>query len=210
MQIDIDNNIYEVVIERKNIKNMYLRIKDDLKIYITAPILITNKMIINFITNNEKYILKRINKIKEKEKNGDKFKYLGKYYDIVYTNDKSVEFGESKVFVGKDIDIDKFYKKMAKKEFLERLDIIYQRFNKTVPYPSLKIRKMTTRWGVCNVKLKAVTLNQELIKYGYDAIDYVIVHELCHFYESNHSSKFWNKVNYYYPNYKEIRKELKD
>lgn len=167
-------------------------------------------MIINFITNNEKYILKRINKIKEKEKNGDKFKYLGKYYDIVYTNDKSVEFGESKVFVGKDIDIDKFYKKMAKKEFLERLDIIYQRFNKTVPYPSLKIRKMTTRWGVCNVKLKAVTLNQELIKYGYDAIDYVIVHELCHFYESNHSSKFWNKVNYYYPNYKEIRKELKD
>lgn len=210
MQIDIDNNIYEVVIERKNIKNMYLRIKDDLKIYITAPILITNKMIINFITNNEKYILKRINKIKEKEKNGDKFKYLGKYYDIVYTNDKSVEFGESKVFVGKDIDIDKFYKKMAKKEFLERLDIIYQRFNKTVPYPSLKIRKMTTRWGVCNVKLKAVTLNQELIKYGYDAIDYVIVHELCHFYESNHSSKFWNKVNYYYSNYKEIRKELKD
>lgn len=210
MQIDIDNNIYEVVIERKNIKNMYLRIKNDLKIYITAPILITNKMIINFITNNEKYILKRINKIKEKEKNGDKFKYLGKYYDIVYTNDKSVEFGESKVFVGKDIDIDKFYKKMAKKEFLERLDIIYQRFNKTVPYPSLKIRKMTTRWGVCNVKLKAVTLNQELIKYGYDAIDYVIVHELCHFYESNHSSKFWNKVNYYYPNYKEIRKELKD
>ena len=167
-------------------------------------------MITKFILNNQKFIINKINKLKAKEHLENKFRYLDKYYDIVYINTKKIEFGDYKVFIGSSVDIDKFYKKMAKIEFLKRLDIIYQRFNKTVPYPSLKIRKMTTRWGVCNVKLKTITLNQELVKYGYDAIDYVIVHELCHFYEANHSSNFWNKVSYYCPDYKRIRKELKD
>ena len=69
---------------------------------------------------------------------------------------------------------------------------------------------MTTRWGVCNTKLKVITLNSDLIYYRRDLIDYVIVHEMCHFYEGNHSTKFWEHVSKYYPNYKQARKELKD
>ena len=82
-------------------------------------------------------------------------------------------------------------------------------FEENIPYPNLKIRKMKTRWGVCNRKNNNVTLNSELIKYGYDQIDYVITHELSHFVHFNHSKDFWMTVSKYCPNYKKIRKSLK-
>ena len=69
---------------------------------------------------------------------------------------------------------------------------------------------MTSRWGVCNVKSKTVTLNLELIKYDLKYLDYVIVHELSHLIYANHSKDFWNVVSKYVPNYKKIRKEMKD
>ena len=53
---------------------------------------------------------------------------------------------------------------------------------------------MTSRWGVCNIKNHNVTLNLELSKYDISALDYVIVHELSHLIEFNHSKNFWNIV----------------
>jgi len=69
---------------------------------------------------------------------------------------------------------------------------------------------MSSRWGVCNLKNKNVTLNLELSKYNIDALDYVIVHELSHFIYPNHSKTFWLLVAKYYPRYKEVRKALKN
>ena len=69
---------------------------------------------------------------------------------------------------------------------------------------------MTSRWGVCNIKNHNVTLNLELSKYDIMALDYVIVHELSHFIEMNHSSRFWNVVEANYPNYKKIRRIMKN
>ena len=86
----------------------------------------------------------------------------------------------------------------------------YDKFIEDIPVPSLKIRKMKTRWGVCNTKTKIITLNYELINYNIRCLDYVIVHELAHLLEGNHSKKFWNIVGRYYPNYKDCRKELRE
>ena len=69
---------------------------------------------------------------------------------------------------------------------------------------------MTSRWGVCNSKLKRVTLNLELIKKEPYCLDYVIVHELSHFIEMNHSNRFWKVVEANYPNYKEVRRIMKN
>ena len=68
---------------------------------------------------------------------------------------------------------------------------------------------MKTRWGVNNQLSKTITLNSELLKKDLDLLDYVIIHELCHFYEANHSSAFWAHVEEYYPKYKEARKRLR-
>lgn len=69
---------------------------------------------------------------------------------------------------------------------------------------------MKSRWGVCNRKNISITLNLELIKKEVKYIDYVIIHELSHFIEFNHSHRFWEYVNKYCDDYKKIRKEMKE
>ena len=69
---------------------------------------------------------------------------------------------------------------------------------------------MKTRWGVCNTKTHIITLNKELYKYDIDCLDYVCIHELSHLIHPNHSKNFWQVVNKYCCNYKEIRKKLRD
>lgn len=145
-----------------------------------------------------------------KQANNSNFRYLGKTYDIIYTEYCDISFGKGKVFLSKDFDIDKWYKKEAKILFQDHLDKMYHSFSKKIPYPDLKIRKMTTRWGVCNTKTKTITLNLELMKREEKYLDYVIIHELSHLIHANHSPKFWNLVEENYPNYKEIKKQMKD
>ena len=69
---------------------------------------------------------------------------------------------------------------------------------------------MKTRWGVCQTKNGVITLNNKLIHYDLSVIDYVIIHELCHFIHANHQKEFWDLVSKYYPNYKIIKKKLKE
>ena len=69
---------------------------------------------------------------------------------------------------------------------------------------------MSTRWGVCNTKLKKVTLNSELVYKDMKCLDYVIVHELSHLIEANHSKRFWSLVEENCPDYKRIRKEVQE
>ena len=69
---------------------------------------------------------------------------------------------------------------------------------------------MTSRWGVCNIRLKTLTLNLELIKRDTKYLDYVIVHELSHLIYGDHSSNFWALVEENMPDYKKYREEMKD
>lgn len=208
MKYTIDNITYDVLINRKRRnKGTYIRIKDENTIYVTTNYLVPNFEIKRLIKKNEQAILKMIN-IKAKEnKWNNNFYYLGKQYEVINTNNNKIEFIDDKVYLGK-IDIDSFYKKEAKKLYQERLDYWYNSFSRKIPKPKLFIRKMKTRWGVCNVKTKRITLNLELIKKDKKYLDYVVVHELSHLIHHNHGHEFWSLVGRIVPNYKELRKEL--
>lgn len=211
MQVLINDKLYNVEIIHKNIKNMYLRVKDDLVIYITCPKMISNKLINNFINDNIKSITKMINIIENKHARlNNKLLYLGKYYEISYITNKKIIFTNDKVFVGRNFNIDNFYKKEAKKIFKEHFDYCYNLFNENIIYPDLRIRKMKSKWGVCNVTKGIVTLNLELIKLDLKYLDYVIIHELSHLVYPDHSNKFWDLVSKYIPDYKKYRKEMKN
>ena len=195
MEVKINDKTYKVEIVRKRgNKNTYLRVKEDLTIYITTGLFTTNKELTKFISDNSTSIIKMINKQARRSDDKNNFYYLGRKYDIVYTNGQEVILGNGRVFLPRGIDIDAWYKKQASKLFLERLNYNYQIYTRKIPYPSLTIRKMTSRWGVCNTKLKRVTLNLELIKKDPIFLDYVIMHELTHFIHPNHSRDFWNLV----------------
>ena len=211
MLIEIDNNNYIVkVVRKKTTKNTYIRIKDENIIYVTTNIRTTDKDINKLIEENKLSIKRMLKKNSKKIDNNKDFWFLGKRYEIVYTNSLGITLGEEKVFIDRQIDIDKWYKKQAKTIFLKHFNACYNNFSRKIPYPSLFIRKMTSRWGVCNTKLKKVTLNLELIKRDTAYLDYVIYHELSHLIEGNHSSRFWTIVEENCPNYKMIRKQMKD
>lgn len=211
MTLEIDNNIYNVEIDKKKTtKNTYIRVKDDLTIYVTCNKYTTDSMIKKIINENIDSIRRMINKTNKKNVYNTKFYYLGKSYDIVYTNYDGIAFGTDKVFISRDFNIDKYLKKEAEKLFLDRLNYWYSNFSKDIPYPTLTIRKMKSRWGVCNVKTKRVTLNLELMKRDVVCLDYVIVHELSHLIHADHSKYFWNLVEENYKDFKKVRKMLKE
>ena len=214
MKLKLGEDIYDICITKKiSNKNTYLRVKDDLKIYITTNAFTSNKEIENIILKNKDAIKKMITKFINKKSNQTEFFYLGKKYDIIKTSNSGITLGQEKLFINKNFnenDLEKWYKKEALKVFQERLDSCYNNFTKKIPYPSLTIRKMKTRWGVCNTRNKRVTLNLELIKKPLFCLDYVIVHELSHLIHPNHSQDFWLLVEDNCKNYKQIRKLMKE
>ena len=210
MKYIVDNEEYEVIIEKKHNKNTYIRVKEDLKIYVTTNYLTSNKMIKELLDNNYSFLSKNIERQKRKKEKEDEFYYLGEIYDIIIIDIKNIEIMDNRIYVKSKDYLDKWLKKEIKRIYSERLALIYNEFEEDIPYPNLRIRKMSTRWGVCNKKLKTITLNSELIKYSLDKLDYVIIHELSHLVHFNHSKEFWTLVSKYCPRYKEIKKELKD
>lgn len=68
-------------------------------------------------------------------------------------------------------------------------------------YNSVRIKDQQTRWGSCSNK-KNLSFNYRLMSFNKKVIDYVIVHELCHLKEMNHSQKFWKLVEEIMPDYK--------
>jgi hypothetical protein len=70
------------------------------------------------------------------------------------------------------------------------------------------IRGQKTRWGSCSTR-RNLSFNYKLMKYREEVIDYVIIHEMCHLKEMNHSKNFWTLVNNLCPEFKSLKKELK-
>ena len=163
MEVKIEDKVIKVIITRKKNKNTYLRIKDDLNIYVTTNYFIKEKDILKLIDDNMPQIIKMLNRMERKKKQEENFYYLGRKYDLIYYNQKDIIVGSEKMFIPHNFNLDKWILKEAKRIFQVELDYIYNLFPKTIPYPSLTIRKMKTRFGVCNVKTNRVTLNLELI-----------------------------------------------
>ena len=211
MKYVVDNITYDVVIEKKGNKNTYIRIKDDNVIYVTTNYLMPKFKIKKLLDDNKDVIIKMIEKNNKRQEKNEHFYYLGKKYDLVkIPTFKSVEVDNNKIYYPNEKTLNNWYKKEMVNLFSERLNVNYNNFQENIPFPKLKIRTMKTRWGVCNRRDNSVTLNSELMKYEIDKLDYVIIHELSHFVHFNHSKEFWNVVSKYCPNYKNLRKELKD
>ena len=210
MKYTIDNTEYEVVIIKKNNKNTYLRVKEDLRIYVTTSRFTTKLMIRHLLDNNIEQIKKMIFHQMQQNEKKDYFNYLGNRYTVFIDNVQGVNFLDDAIYIESNDFLDKWLKQQIKKLFKERLDYNYNRYEENIPYPKLKIRTMKTRWGVCNIRDNSVTLNAKLIEYSIDKLDYVIIHELSHFIHFNHSKAFWHQVEKYTPNYKQIRNDLKD
>ena len=211
MQYELNDIKYDVVIEKKNNKNLYVRVKEDGKIHVTCNYFTTKHMILKVLNENNSALQKMINHVEKRNEKSNKFFYLGNSYDIIINKDtKKVLIVDDKIYT-KDLKmLDKWYKEEIIRIFDERYVYVFNHFNENIKSPILKIRTMKTRWGVYNRKNHTITLNSKLIEYDISKIDYVIIHELSHIIHFDHSKDFWNLVSKYCKDYKKIRKEMKE
>ena len=207
MKLIIDDINIDVIINKKNIKNIYFRIKEDLKLYVSCNCLCSDSYIEKLLLKNKNDILKMYNSMKDKINTNNEIYYLGNKMNYIKSNNFLIDglniYGPSIEY------INEYLEKTSIKVFLNRLNNLKIMFN-DLPDFKLRIRKMKTRWGVYNRANHTVTLNSELIKYDMQDLDYVIIHELCHIIHFDHSKDFWNLVSLYCSNYKQIRKDLRE
>ena len=83
MKYIVDNNEYDVIITKKNNKNTYIRVKEDLKIYVTTNYFVTKNMVKSILDNNYDYLKKNIERMKLKQEKESEFYFLGDKYDII-------------------------------------------------------------------------------------------------------------------------------
>ena len=124
MQFEIDGQTYEVIVEKKKNKNSYIRIKDDLKIYVTTSMWSTKKDVERMLKQNysslQKMLIKKMSQLEKKER----FFYLGKSYDIIEVSIMdNIEFVQDKIYTPSMEKLEKWYQKEIKRIFEERYQL---------------------------------------------------------------------------------------
>ncbi len=218
-----------ITLERKNIKNMYLRILPPYgEVKVSAPLFLSDEDITKFVKSKKDWILKKQKFIIEndikaplKYSNGEKHYLWGKEYTLhLISNDtiKNVLIDDKKSVMYLPITkrntiekrekiMNEFYRAEMKKAIPPVLDKCSQIVGKK---PSeVKIRNMKN-WGNCRYHDKRITLNLKLAKKDPICLEYVMIHELCHLIEFNHGKKFKKLMDTYCPNWKKIKKMLNE
>lgn len=153
---------------------------------------------------------------------GETYHYLGRQYRLKVVQSATrreivkMDRGRIWVYVRDTQDhkrvgalLEAWYRKQARRVFQERLDAVYPRLERFgIARPIIVIRRMKSRWGSCTAAGK-ITLNLKLIQMPRDGIDYVIVHELCHLKEHNHSTAFYALMDRVLPDWRQWRDRLR-
>jgi predicted metal-dependent hydrolase len=140
---------------------------------------------------------------------GEELLFLGVARTILLAPILSPQTSEATVVLPENYDVErlrKWLKFEAKRVLTERA----QHFSGLmgVSYTALKLSSAKTRWGSCSAK-NSLNFSWRLILCPTDVIDYLVVHELAHILQKNHSPKYWQQVAAILPNYKQQQKWLK-
>ena len=174
----------KVTIIRSNRKTVAIQVNSDLSVTVRAPRSVSEKDIEEILKKKEAWISKHIEKIKKTKER------LEAEPTEKLTREKVIALAEEALKVIP-----------ARVEYFARVI--------GVTYGKITIRNQKTRWGSCSSKGN-LNFNCLLMLAPPEVLDYVVVHELCHRKQMNHSKAFWSEVEKVLPDYKEARKWLKE
>jgi len=200
---------YKIIRSKRKTTGIYI-LKDS-SVEVRCPFYLSSNKIYEFVKSKEQWILK---KLAEKEENkpitldfSSKLLLMGKEYPIIKGLTPTFD-GTSFCVTENNFssDIEYLYKTLAKNILPKKVEY----FSKIMGLnPSnIKINSAKTRWGSCSGK-NSLNFTWRLLMCNEKSIDYVVIHELAHIKEHNHSSKFWEIVKAYMPDYKNAQKNLK-
>jgi len=207
---------------RSRRKTIGLHITSDARLIVRAPHFASENYIIQLIQRKESWIRSKQEYFKKHQEKitvkdfvpGEEFLYLGRKYPLTAVDDlpKAVVLGESlmissMVLANAQVHIENWYKTQALDVLTERVN--YWANDTGLTYKSVKINQATTRWGSCGYN-DTLNFTWRLIMAPERVVDYVVIHELMHIKQKNHSRKFWLEVLKVLPNYKWDEQWLKE
>lgn len=212
--ISLNDNNYLVKLFDKKMKTIRLRI--DNNVIIVSGYHLSIDKANEFIYRHQDWIIKKItiankssSNLRIDDYNNFKIFYLlGEIIDIKM-NDDYYQIGNDSFKKPKKFNILTEQKKL-RDYYLDYVIRRYEYYKNIFGYSNSIIYKdMKSRYGYCNINRNLICLSKRLIHLPTHLIDYVIVHEFCHFKYPNHQREFYLEVSKYYPSFKEAKKELK-
>lgn len=210
-------------------KNLYIRVSPpNGDVSVSVPAKTTDKVIKNFVLRKMPEIIKIKDRMKRQFRqtkreyvSGETCYYLGKPYmlQVIYKKERysKIEKAPNKIImtVPEKASYEKREKLLTewyRSELKNILPILLRQCeNKMgIKINACNIRNMKTRWGSCNISKRNILVNLQLIKKPIECLEYVLTHEFIHLFEKNHTNRFKNLLDKYYPAWKEAKQILED
>ena len=213
---------YMVSVTRKRIKNLYLRVLPQ-GISVSAPARATDAEISRFVLSRADWIAQQAQKqsahAPRSYLDGDRMPYFGKELTlrllpcagrthIALSGDiLALTIRQDAGYEARKKAVDGWYRAALYEASGAMLPSLERTVGKRAG--ELRVRDMKTRWGTCNTKTALITLNLRLAEKPAECLRYVLTHELCHLHEAGHGEKFWKRMDVYFPDWKRVRKLLR-
>jgi len=216
----------DVLVHKKNIKNYHLNIlPPDGSIRVSVPFEVSDEVVKLFVIKKlpviKKYIQQFQSQLRQSERkyvSGESHYFKGQRYILKVEEAKrpKIEIKNKKYiyfYVPKSYTIKQrknYYKNWLRKELKKELNILISKWEKIIDIKinEVKIKKMKTKWGSCNPESKRIWINLELIKKARECLEYVIVHEMIHFFEKKHNENFKKLLTFYFPKWEFYKNKL--
>ncbi|ADC31488.1 putative metal-dependent hydrolase [Mycoplasmoides gallisepticum str. F] len=215
------------VTKKKGIKNIYLKVKPPFgDIFVSCPLNCPDKSIVdfvllklNFVIKAKQNVLRNAEQFYTKFESGEKIYLWGQVFNLFIVDTKkrtSIQLREDNLIFNVDKDFDqntkeKIFNNWSKKLLMYEMKKLIKNLEGImgVKANEYRIRNMKTKWGTCNVDKKRIWISLRLVKKPIACLLYVLIHEMTHLIEQNHTKKFYKIVEHFLPNWKEINKLLK-
>ena len=189
---------------------------------VRAPLKTPERNIDQFVASKEKWITDKLTELNDRAARRERFSldygdtvfYRGNEYPIAAKDGNRLGFDNERFYMPPNLTPERIkracvqiYRMLAKCDLTEKA-LAFAKQMSVMP-SAVKINGATTRWGSCSAK-KSLNFSWRLIQASDDMIDYVVVHELAHITEMNHSDRFWAIVEGVLPDYRERKARLKE
>ncbi|MDT8715963.1 M48 family metallopeptidase [Clostridium sp. 19966] len=226
LNVSYNNTKIEFELLLAHRKTMKIQIKAPNTVIVTAPINVKEEWVLEKIKDKGAWIIKKLEEVKsvqipaeKKFTNGELFMYLGKEYPLQINIDTRLRKPKIMLWAEKIIvtaaskenpvirlSLEQWYREMGQKVIEERVEY-YQKFFPLKPR-SVKVKEQKSIWGSCTGR-NDLLFNWRCTMGVLTSIDYVVVHEMSHMIQKDHSKKFWSIVEGILPDYKERQGWLK-